>query len=141
MNSTTLFGRIATDITVRETQAGEMVARYNLAVNRSKQPNGETNTDFIPCVCFGKMADVASKWLKKGNRILVQGSIRTGSYTTKHGDKARSFEVIVTKQHFIDTVNKDRTPEPENPFAEENSDDFMDMSDYPSEEEFPFRGL
>ena len=61
------------------------VARYTLAVNRRYKRDGEQEADFISCITFGKSAEFAQKYLRKGIRIVIGGRISTGSYKDTSG--------------------------------------------------------
>lgn len=103
MNNVVLIGRIVRDIDVKTTDSGKSIARYTLAVQRDfKNANGEKEADFLSCVCFGKTAEFAERYLKKGSKIAIQGSLRTGSYE-KDGVKHYTTDVIVDKHEFCDS--------------------------------------
>ena len=75
MNRVILMGRLTRDIELNYSKNRKAFIRFNIAVNRI----GE-GTDFINCVAWEKTAKTIAEYFKKGQRILVQGSIRTGSY-------------------------------------------------------------
>lgn len=82
MNKTILMGRLTKDPEVKyfQNENSTAMARYTLAVDRRYRKDGKAETDFISCVTFGKNAEFAEKYLKKGLKILVSGRIQTGSY-------------------------------------------------------------
>lgn len=100
MNTVMLIGRLTADPEARESQNGT-VASFTLAVDRQK---GEA--DFIRCVAFGKTAENVMKYSGKGLRAAVQGSIRTGSYTNKNGDKVYTTDVNAFRVEFLDWKEK-----------------------------------
>ena len=107
MNKTQLMGRLTRDPEVRYTQGEKplCIARYTLAVDRrrGRSNNNENNTDFIPCVVFGRSAEFTEKYLKKGMKIAVSGRIQTGSYTNDEGKKVFTVEVVVEDQEFAES--------------------------------------
>ena len=108
MNRVVLMGRLTRDPDVRYTQgdAPMAIARYTLAVDRRRgRNNEENNADFISCVCFGKSAEFAEKYLHKGTKIAVSGRIQTGSYTNKDGVKVYTTDVVVEDQEFAESKN------------------------------------
>ena len=105
MNVVNLMGRLVRDPEVRTAQSGTKVANYTLAVDRYKG-----DADFIRCVVFGKGAEFAEKFLAKGKKIAVTGSIHTDTYTTKECEKRSTFEVIANSQEFAES-KKAETPE------------------------------
>lgn len=131
MNQVILIGRLTRDVDTRT--AGETkVARYTLAVDRRFKRDGEQTADFIPCVVFGKGAEFAEKYLKKGMKVAVTGRIQTGSYTNKDGNKVYTTEVIVESQEFVE-----KKSEGNKPAAEMSDDEFMSIPDG-VESEIPF---
>lgn len=110
MNKVILIGRLTRDPEVRY-QAGEgsmAIARYTLAVDRRRSRQGgadEQTADFIGCVAFGRTAEFAEKYLKKGTKILVQGRIQTGSYTNKDGVRVYTTDVVVDEHEFVESRN------------------------------------
>ena len=59
--------------------------------------------DFIGCVAFGRQAEFAEKYLRKGTKIAVTGRIQTGSYTNKDGQKVYTTDVVVEEQEFAES--------------------------------------
>ncbi|MCR4649031.1 MAG: single-stranded DNA-binding protein [Lachnospiraceae bacterium] len=104
MNKVILMGRLTRDPDMRGEGTG-LVARYSLAVDRRFSRNEENNTDFINIVVFGKGAEFAQNYLKKGTKVLVTGRIQTGSYTNKDGQKVYTTDVIAEDQEFAESKN------------------------------------
>ena len=105
MNKVILMGRLTRDPDIRYS-AGESqtaVARYSLAVDRQFKREGEPDADFINCVAFGRNAEFAEKYLKKGIKIAVVGRIQTGSYTNRDNVKVYTTDVIVENQEFAES--------------------------------------
>ena len=108
MNKVILCGRLTRDPEVRYSQSAEplAIARYTLAVDRRRSRNSDQNeqtADFISMVAFGKTAEFAEKYYKKGTKIIVSGRIQTGSYTNKEGVKVYTTEVVVEEQEFAES--------------------------------------
>ncbi len=107
MNKVILMGRLTRDPEVRYSQGDNSmaIARYSLAVDRRGSRNsGDDNTaDFINCVAFGRSAEFAEKYLRKGTKILVTGRIQTGSYTNKDGVKVYTTDVVVEEHEFAES--------------------------------------
>ena len=104
MNKVILMGRLTRDPDMRGEGTG-LVARYSLAVDRRFSRNEENNTDFINIVVFGKGAEFAEKYLKKGTKVLVTGRIQSGSYTNKDGLKVYTTVVVAEDQEFAESKN------------------------------------
>ena len=110
MNRVVLMGRLTRDPDVRYTQGDNSmcIARYTLAVDRRFSRgagNDGNNADFVPCVVFGRSAEFAEKYLRKGTKIAVSGRIQTGSYTNRDGVKVYTVEVVVEDQEFAESRN------------------------------------
>lgn len=140
MNKVILMGRLAADPETRQTQAGGLVARYRLAVDRQRGKDGQREADFISCVAFGKSAEFADKFLHKGIKIAVEGHILTGSYE-KDGVKHYSFDIIVERQEFCESKGA-AAPAPDAqrpayaaPAAPAGNDDYTVIDD---NEDLPF---
>jgi len=101
MNKCCLIGRLTRDPEVRYTNDNLCIARYTLAVDR-KFTKGE-ETDFIPCIAFGKAGEHAEKYYRKGLKVAVVGRIQTGSYTNKDGQKVYTTDVVIEDQEFAES--------------------------------------
>ena len=126
MNKAILIGRLTRDPDVRKSN-DTMVARYTLAVDRFKD-----GADFISCVAFGKSAEFADKYLKKGTKIAVTGRIQTGSYENREGQKVYTTDIIVETHEFVEPKNA-RQQEPL-----ETPDDFVAVPDDADIDGLPF---
>lgn len=108
MNKVILAGRLTRNPEIRYSQGGSpmAIARYTLAVDRRyKRENEEHGADFINCVAFGKRAEVAEKYFRKGMKVVVEGSWQTGSYTNKDGIKVYTNDCIIQSQEFCGNKN------------------------------------
>ena len=104
MNKVILMGRLAKDVELRYTQTGKAVATFTLAVDRKKGENAPANAptaDFIPCVAWDKLAEIADNYLSKGRQALVEGHIQVRSYKAKDGSNRYTTEVILEKMEFV----------------------------------------
>lgn len=105
MNRVVLMGRLVRDPDVRYSGGEQQmsIARYTLAVDRRYAKTEEQSADFISCVSFGKGAEFAEKYLKKGVKIVVSGRIQTGSYVNQSGTKVYTTDVVVDEQEFAES--------------------------------------
>lgn len=95
MNKVILIGNLASDPESRTTQSGIAQCSFRLAVQRRfKGANGERETDFLPVVCWRQTAEFAQRYLAKGRKVAVEGSIQTRSYDAQDGSKRYVTEVI-----------------------------------------------
>lgn len=129
MNRVIESGRLVGDPEMRYTADGSAVARYRLAVNAGYGDN--RRTDFFDCVCFGKTAQFAETYLKKGNRVFISGSLQQNAYTTKDGQKRSNIEIRVLEHEFVDPKTVPATPyQPEAP----SRDDVPEFLDIPEDD-------
>lgn len=110
----TLLGRLTRDPDVRR-NGDTVIARYTLAVDRRFKREGDPSADFINCVVFGKGAEFAEKYLRKGIKIAVVGRIQTGSYTNQQGDKVYTTDVVVEEQEFAESKAASQNSQPTAP--------------------------
>jgi single-strand DNA-binding protein len=82
LNTVILMGRMTSNPELRQTNSGNTSCSFTIALDRQGS-NGERQTDFIRCVAWNKTAEWMSKFTEKGTMLIVEGSIRTGSYTDK----------------------------------------------------------
>ena len=148
MNKVILMGRLTRDPEVRYSQGEQAtaIARYTVAVDRRFRRDGDSQTaDFIGCVAFGRQAEFAEKYLRKGTKIALTGRIQTGSYTNKDGNKVYTTEVVVEEQEFAESKNasgnngggyqQEDRPAPGNASA----DGFMDIPTGLTGNDLPFK--
>ena len=96
MNNVTLIGNVCRDFELRRTNSGTSVASNTIAVKRDrKEADGTYATDFFDVYCFGAQADYAVKYLRKGDKVAVSGSVHIRDYTMKNGAKGRAVEVAI----------------------------------------------
>lgn len=138
-NKVILMGRLTKDPDVRYTQGEQptAIARFTLAVNREYQKQGEERqADFITCVAFGSRAEFIEKYFHKGNSILIEGRIQTGSYTDKEtGKTVYTTDIVVEKANF--TGEKRESQQQAAPAPADNGGEFMSIPEGVVEE-LPF---
>lgn len=136
MNKCWLIGRLTADPSVRyaNNKNGEQmtITQYNLAIDR----RGTDEADFIQCTAFGKSADFAATYFKKGMKISVVGNIKTGSYTDKDGKKVYTTGVNVEDQEFCEKKAASMEPDPMTP-PPVDEDGFMNIPEA-IDEDLPF---
>lgn len=105
MNKIILLGRLTKDVELRYSTTDEPVARarYTLAVNRPYKRDGEQEADFINIVAFGKQAEFADKYFKKGQQVCISGRLQIRQLDGDNNKRQYFTEVIVEEQHFADS--------------------------------------
>ena len=96
LNKVMLIGNLGRDPEVRYTQSGTAVANFTLATNErwtDRDGNRQERTEWHRIVVWGKQAEIASQYLRKGRQIFVEGSLQTREWTDKEGQKRYTTEI------------------------------------------------
>ena len=106
VNKVLLIGNLASDPEVKATPAGLFVARMRMATNTyaGKDDEGKTKerTEFHNLVAFGKTAEFAGQYLKRGRTVYVEGRLQTSSWDdATSGQKRYRTEVVVDEIRFV----------------------------------------
>lgn len=114
MNRVFICGRLTKDVEVRYTQTNNLaVGKTTIAVNRGKNKNGQDlGADFINITTYGKTAENFCNFKHKGDMVLIEGHITTGSYE-KDGKKIYTTEVTVDRLDFLTRETNARENETE----------------------------
>jgi len=107
LNRVVLVGRLTRDPEIKSTASGSYVCRFSLANNRSynRRDSSETveEVGYFDCVSFGKLAEILSKYLKKGSRVAIDGQLRFSSWETPDQGKRSKVEILIDSFQFLDT--------------------------------------
>lgn len=114
MNLCVLVGRTTKDIELRRTGSGTAVTSFTLAVNRGFKTNDGQEADFVQCVAWKKTAELLEQYVHKGDRIAVNGSIRTRNYEDNHGRTVYVTEVLINHVEFLETKRENPSDSPSN---------------------------
>ena len=96
VNRAMLVGHLGGDPESRYTQSGTAVANFNVATNESRknaEGSYQDHTEWHRCVLFGKPAETAAQYLKKGQLVYIEGRLRTRSWEDKDGNKRTTTEI------------------------------------------------
>lgn len=110
MNKAILVGNITMDPKITSTEQGTVIANTSMATNEYyKDKHGEKQqiTDFHNLVAFGRTAELFENHIKKGQKILVEGKIKTHSWEDKEGAKRYKTEIVVDRVEFMGSGKKD----------------------------------
>ena len=138
MNTVSLTGRLAKEIELRKTQNDLSVASFAIAVDRLQ--NGQKVADFIDCVAWRQSAEYLAKYAKKGDIVLVEGSLQTRKYQRNDGTNAKAVEVVASRVQAIPRGEMREEPHEEpQPTVEESKPIMEDRNTFGFEpEELPF---
>ncbi|HQW84612.1 MAG TPA: single-stranded DNA-binding protein [Ferruginibacter sp.] len=99
-NKVQLIGNLGNAPEVKTTESGKKLARFSVATNESyRNANGEkvTETTWHNLVAWGKVADIAEKYLSKGSEVAIEGKLINRNYSDKDGNKKYITEVQVNE--------------------------------------------
>ncbi len=102
-NKVILIGNLTRDPEIRYTPNGTPVASFAIAVNRKYKQGEETKEEvsYIDIVVFGKQAENCSKYLGKGNGVLIDGRLQQRRWETDEGQKRSKHEVVAERVQFM----------------------------------------
>lgn len=144
MNKVILIGNLATDPESRTTQSGVQQCTLRLAVQRRfANQQGQREADFFNVVCWRQTAEFAARYLSKGRKIAVEGSIQNRSYTAQDGSKRYVTEINAEHIESLDrapetasqpAVQTKQAPKADPP-KQMRADEFIEL---PDDDELPF---
>jgi len=97
-NKVQLIGNLGKAPEVRNTESGKKLVRFSIATNESyRNSDGEkiTQTQWHNLIAWGKIAEIAEKYLMKGTEVAIEGKLMNNNYTDKDGIKKYSTEIQV----------------------------------------------
>lgn len=114
MNKAIIIGNLTKDPELTQTTNGISICRFTLAVQRKfTNAEGERDTDFLNIVVWRTLADNCHKYLKKGSKAAVIGSIQTRSYDAQDGTKRYVTEIVAEEVEFISSRSNGGSEEKE----------------------------
>ena len=112
MNKVILVGNLTRDPELITTSNGVSLCRFSLAIQRRfAGPDGEREADFVNIVVWRAQADNCYKYLKKGSKCGVVGSLQTRSYDAQDGTKRYSTDVVAEEVEFLSTKGSSNAEE------------------------------
>jgi single-strand DNA-binding protein len=103
LNKVMLIGNLGKDPELRSTRGGTSVCNMRLACTERRKEGDDykDHTEWVDVVCFGKTAENAAKYLKKGRQVFVEGRLQTDEYKDKDGNKRWRTQVVSFEVMFI----------------------------------------
>ena len=104
-NKVILVGNLTRDIELRYSQTGMGIAKAALATSRKFSTNGEKKEEvcFVDITFFGRSAEVANQYLRKGSKILVEGRLTLEQWVDQNGQKRSKHSVTVETMQMLDS--------------------------------------
>lgn len=112
MNKIILIGNLTRDPESSSTQSGVNFTRFTIAVNRPfTNTNGERVADYFDVICWRQLAERCAKYLFKGNKVGINGSVQRRQYEDRDGIKRTAFDVVADEVEFLSQKpNSDNLP-------------------------------
>ena len=140
MNKAILIGNLANDPETRTTASGVTMCQFRLAVQRRfANQQGVREADFFNIIAWRQTAELCARYLSKGRKVAVEGSIQNRSYDAQDGSKRYITEIVADNVEFLSSPQGDRPradnppPPPEPSGYAPDADAFTDVDD-----EWPF---
>lgn len=125
LNRVILMGRITQNLELKQTQSGNAVLSFTVAVERNYAPQGQDRqTDFINCVAWKQKAEFINNYFAKGRMIAIEGNLQTRTYDDKNGTKHYVTEVVV------DNVSFTGEPKQQSRQAQETAEPIGNLDDF-----------
>ena len=138
LNKVMLIGHLGDDIKMHYFDGGGCVGRFSLATNETytDKSSGEkvTNTDWHNILVHNKAAEICQKYLSKGDKVYLEGRLKTRKWTAENGQDRYTTEVNVDEFTFLNTSKVKEVSTEESPVPKPN----QDTKDIPAEDDLPF---
>lgn len=139
MNKAYLIGNITRDLELSKTTSGVSVTHFSIAVNRPfVKDDGERETDFFNVTAWRGVAENCVKFLSKGSKVAVVGSLQNRSYEDKDGNKRTVTDVIASEVEFLSLKSADTDGEKDTPENKKSNKKDKSTLTEVTEEDLPF---
>lgn len=130
MNRCIIVGNLTRDPELSQTQSGTAVCRFSVAVNRPfTNANGEREADFINVTAWRAQAENCAKYLCKGSKVSVCGSIQTSSYEDRNGDRRFRTDLVADEVEFLSKPKEDAAPQETPPPKKKTMQELQPIND------------
>ncbi|MCE2495046.1 MAG: single-stranded DNA-binding protein [Flavobacteriales bacterium] len=99
-NRVQLIGNLGADPEIKEMESGRKMAKFSVATNeiyRNQAGDLVTETQWHRLIAWGRTAEIAEEYLKKGSEVAVDGKIQTRSYETEEGEQRYATEIVINE--------------------------------------------
>jgi single-strand DNA-binding protein len=104
VNKAILLGNLGRDPEMRYAPSGDAIANFSIATTetwKDKSGQKQERTEWHRLTAFGKLAEIAGEYLKKGSSVYVEGRIQSDKYTDKEGNEKVSYGVVIDKLQML----------------------------------------
>ena len=134
MNKVMLIGNLGKDPDMSYTTSGTAVTKFTLAVNRITKVSGERKeeTEWFNIIAWNQLAETCNNYLKKGQKVFVEGRLQQRKYTDKNGTERTAVEVIINDMEMLTPKNQQQqSGSTADSFLGSNDDGLGDLDDHP----------
>lgn len=104
LNRAQIVGNLTRDPEMRYVPSGQAVCSFSVATNRrwkDKDGNQQDQTEFHNIVAWGKLAEISNQYLKKGNKVYLEGRLQTRTWDGQDGSKKNRTEIVAENMIFL----------------------------------------
>ncbi len=135
MNKVYLIGNLTRDPEVSETTGGVPYCRFSIAVNRNfTNADGNREADFFNIIVWRGQAEPCGRFLKKGSKVALVGSLQNRSYEDKDGVKRTVTDIVASEVEFLNTNRGDDEMQEVKPVKKER----LSLQPIDSDNDLPF---
>jgi len=140
INKAFILGRLGRDPEMRYAPSGTAIATFSVATNSSQKQDGEwvDKTDWHNILVFGKNAEFAGEYLKKGKQVFIEGRMQTSSWEDQQGQKKYKTEIVVSDIQMISSKGDNSTGSSQNDEAETSKVEDTPPPATEEEDDLPF---
>lgn len=130
VNKVILLGNLGADPEVRHLENGGVVANISVATSESYNKNGQRmeQTEWHKVELWDRLAELAEKYLNKGNTVYIEGKIRTNTYQDKDGNTRYDKRIRATNMTFVGGRNEGNDNDPREPQSSQQTQDASSSS-------------
>lgn len=116
MNRLTIIGNITKDPQIRSTTSGDPVCQFTVAVSKRQSAKaGQPDADFFRVTAWRKLAEICGKYLGKGKKVAVVGSVSVSTYMDQKGEMRASLDVVADDVEFLSPKDESPSMTPQKP--------------------------
>ena len=127
VNKVIIVGSLGRDPETRFNPSGDSVTRISVATSWKNKDSEQTEWHRV--VMFGKLAEIASKYLRKGTQVYIEGRLQTSKYTGKDGIERYSTDIIASQMQMLgmkgETSGRPAPQKQDAPFTNESLEDIL----------------
>ncbi len=142
LNKVMLIGNLGTDPEVRVMPSGGSVCNISIATTenwRDKNSGDKREkTEWHKIVMFGRQAEIAEQYLKKGSPVYIEGRLQTRKWTTKEGEDRYTTEILADRMQFLSSKTSEGFTDPNMGKTQNSEAGGSSEPKFPDEEDIPF---